>query len=124
MDLFKGNIPFDTPHTQYEATVWVYADNEFAGYPIFKYERLDKEGNVVQFIEKSPRDQVEICDGWIRGKIDFGQAPDKDFTSRFYLEGEGITAASLLVRPAKVDVFMPAKDGKTLMLNNFYLPKE
>lgn len=123
--LWDAAIPNGRKKEVYEASVWVYAGPEHAGFPILYYQQKNEKGEVVEKKEVDPKRWGDIYGGgwkgyWVKAVVDFS-LQDPENTIELILRDKFIRADELLIRPKQTDVFYQNQGEHGFMYNGFVI---
>lgn len=118
ISLFNGSLPLSSPNTNYEFSVWFYADSSLANFPIITLTQTDASSAQIQKCEYNTSNATGSYNGWIRASIPFSLTNSQNIIS---VSGWSRNAVykNMLIRPVETDVITNYKSASSFTFNNY-----
>jgi hypothetical protein len=118
--LFFDTLPGAKDSSDYEFSIWLYADNRRPAFPVIYLREMDEAGKEVVQAETQGKLSTNTFGKWVRVDIPF---PLYSRKNKVYVAGEGDFASydELMIRPKNEMVISAFKNDSTFMFNSFPL---
>lgn len=115
---FLDTLPNAKDSLDYEVSIWFYADDRKAAFPIMYFSQVDTTGHDIENTDTNGKFSTNTFGKWVRSSINFKLLNRKN---KIYLSGYGEYASydEIMIRPKNTPVITDYKNESHFMYNNF-----
>lgn len=117
-EMYYSGIPNGIDNEEYEISLWVYADDRRAAFPIVYVSQNDEWGNELEHYELDAKRNSDIFGKWIRVQTSLKLRNRKN-RIRVSCWGAYASFDELMIRAKNESVISDYKNDSTFMFNNF-----
>jgi hypothetical protein len=116
--LFFDTLPNARENTEYEISIWFYADKRRPAFPVIYFTQLDSAGQEIFKRDANGKFSTNTYGDWVRSDFTF---TIRNKNEKLFISGNGEFASydELMIRPVKTDVITHYENAGKFMFNNF-----
>lgn len=116
--LYTDTLPHATDKSAYEISIWMYADNRRAAFPVLYITQVDATGKEVSVTECNPKFSTQTFGKWVRTSATFTL---ENKQNKVFVSGDGTYATydELIIRPINTTVITHLSSKSSFTYNNF-----